>query len=240
MSTILKTLRKLEEEKSLLNQKLNLEEMLLKEDSAYPKLTRFGRWKFFLLIIAVLAAFLIAERVTFYRPAPNHDAPSPKKHSAKEKPKQQTIVPVQSSNFQTFEGIPMAAIPSNKLISKPETKLRSKPFTKLPSDESLLTATSPNIVEVENIIRPSPILIKKKSILEPPTQSGHISGIKIKGIIFFDNGSSSNHIIATTESNSNLKLRAGEAFQDAVVKSIHPNHVIFLHHDHLIEVAIGQ
>ena len=42
MSTILKTLGKLEEEKSLLNQKLDLEQMLLKEDSSYPKLIGSG------------------------------------------------------------------------------------------------------------------------------------------------------------------------------------------------------
>ena len=83
-------------------------------------------------------------------------------------------------------------------------------------------------------------MAKKKSATLPTIQSGRIPGIKIKGIIFFDKDSSSNHIIATTESNSNVKLRAGEAVQDAILKSIHPNHVIFLYHDQFIEVGIGR
>jgi len=64
--------------------------------------------------------------------------------------------------------------------------------------------------------------------------------VKVKGIIFFDEGSSSNHIIVATSSNSNLKLRMGDPIQNAVLKSIHPNHVIFLSNGGLIEVNIGQ
>ena len=87
----------------------------------------------------------------------------------------------------------------------------------------------------------STVALKKKQPALPPTiQSGHIPGIKIKGVIFFDKGSSSNHIIATTENNSNLKLRVGETVQGAVLKSIHPNYVIFFHHNQLIEVGIGR
>ena len=79
-----------------------------------------------------------------------------------------------------------------------------------------------------------------KSLADLSIQSDHIPGIKIKGIIFFYNGSSSNHIIVTTENNTNLKLREGEGFRDTVVESIHSNYVIFSHHNQLIEVAIGR
>ena len=96
------------------------------------------------------------------------------------------------------------------------------------------------ILEIENLIRASTTSAKKNLVMQPSIQSGYIPGIKIKGIIFFDKGSSSNHIIAATESSSNVKLRVGEAIQDAVLKSIHPNHVIFSHHNQLIEVGIGR
>ena len=89
-------------------------------------------------------------------------------------------------------------------------------------------------------MRSTVALTKKQSTLPPTIQSGHIPGIKIKGVIFFDEGSSSNHIIATTENNSNLKLRAGETVQGAILKSIHPNHVIFFHQNQLIKVGIGR
>ena len=81
---------------------------------------------------------------------------------------------------------------------------------------------------------------KNNSAIPPKIQSGVIPGIKVKGIIFFDEGSSSNHIIATTKDNSNLKLRVGEAIHDSILKSIHPNHVIFLSNGVLIEVNIGR
>ena len=71
-------------------------------------------------------------------------------------------------------------------------------------------------------------------------RSGYIPDVKIKGIIFFDEGNSSNHIIVTTPSNSNLKLRVGDPVQNAVLKSIHPNRVIFLHQGQPIEMSIGQ
>jgi hypothetical protein len=238
MSTILKTLRKLEEEKSLINEKLNLEEMLLKEDSSYTKLGS-SQWKFFLLI-GIVAIFLTAMGVIFYPPAPNYEVSIFKSHSPKEKAIQQTIESPDSPKFQTFEGIPMAAISSNELASNPKKKLRSKPFNKLLPDETCPVATSPDIVQVENLIRTTANVTKKNSTIEPLSQNGYIPGLKIKGIIFFENGSSSNHIIATTESSSNLKLRVGETFQDTVVKSIHPNYVIFLHRNQLIEVPIGR
>ena len=239
MSTILKTLRKLEEEKSLLNQKLDLEQMLLKEDSSYPKLIGSGRWKFFLLIV-IAAIFLFAVGVTFYRSAPNYEVSTSNKYSPKKKSIQPIIKPQNSPTPQTFEGIPMEAISSNATASNPKNKLPFKSFTKLLPDEPLPVNTSPDITKIENLIRPKANIIKTKSVADLSIQSDHIPGIKIKGIIFFYKGSSSNHIIVTTENNTNLKLREGEAFRDTLVESIHSNYVIFSHHNQLIEVAIGR
>ena len=78
MSTILKTLRKLEKEKSILDQKLDLKGMLLKEDTAYPKSIKSERLKFFLLT-AMVTGLLIAG-VVFYHRAPNYETPSSPKH----------------------------------------------------------------------------------------------------------------------------------------------------------------
>ena len=239
MSTILKTLRKLEEEKSLLNQKLDLEQMLLKEESSYPKLIGPGRWKFFLLI-GIAAIFLISGGVTFFRSASNYEVSTSNKYSPKKKSIQPIIKPQNSPTPQTFEGIPMEAISSNATASNPKNKLPFKSLTKLLSDEAFPVNTSPDITKVENLIRSKANITKKKSIADLSMQSDHIPGIKIKGIIFFYNGSSSNHIIVTTENNTNLKLREGEAFRDTVVESIHSNYVIFSHHNQLVEVAIGR
>ena len=242
MSTILKTLRKLEEEKSILDQKFDLKEMLLKEDAVFPKSIKPDRHKFFLLI-AMVMGLLIAGGTAFYHWwAPNYEVPSSRKHVLNKTPVQQPPPFKDLSRLRAFEGVPMGAVSSNEFTTKtkPNERLSSKQSTKLLPKEAPPISTSSGMEEIESLIRSTTALAKKKSAMLPTIQSGRIPGIKIKGIIFFDKDSSSNHIIATTESNSNVKLRAGEAVQDAILKSIHPNHVIFLYHDQLIEVGIGQ
>ena len=241
MSTILKTLRKLEEEKSILDQKLDLKGMLLKEDTAYPKSIKSERLKFFLLMTMV-AGLLIAGGAVFpYWPS-SQEVSSSRKHVLNKTPVQQPPPFKDLSRLRAFEGVPVAAISSNELASKPKPNkyLSSKQVAKLLPEEAPPISTSSGMEEIESLIRSTTALAKKKPAMLPTIQSGRIPGIKIKGIIFFDKDSSSNHIIATTESNSNVKLRVGEAVQDAILKSIHPNHVIFLYHDQLIEVGIGR
>ena len=241
MSTILKTLRKLEEEKSILDQKLDLKGMLLKEDTAYPKSIKSERLKFFLLMTMV-AGLLIAGGAVFpYWPS-SQEVSSSRKHVLNKTPVQQPPPFKDLSRLRAFEGVPMDAVSSNEFTTKtkPNERLSSKQSTKLLPKEAPPISTSSDMEKIETLIRSTTAFAKKKSAMLPTIQSGRIPGIKIKGIIFFDKDSSSNHIIATTESNSNVKLRAGEAVQDAILKSIHPNHVIFLYHDQLIEVGIGR
>ena len=240
MSTILKTLRKLEEDKNTLDQKLDLKGMLLKEDTSSQKSIKSDRRKFFLLT-AMVTGLLIAG-VVFSHWAPNYETPSSPKHILNKTPTQQTIPFKDSSRPRAFEGVPMTAISSNELVSKaePNKSLSSKPFTELLPEKTTPVSTSSDTEEIKKFMRSTVALTKKQSTLPPTIQSGHIPGIKIKGVIFFDKGSSSNHIIATTENNSNLKLRVGETVQGAVLKSIHPNYVLFFHDNQLIKVGIGR
>ena len=240
MSTILKTLRKLEEDKNTLDQKLDLKGMLLKEDTSSQKSIKSDRRKFFLLT-AMVTGLLIAG-VVFYHWAPNYETPSSPKHILNKTPAQQTIPFKDSSRPQAFEGVPMTAISSNELVSKaePNKSLSSKPFTELLPEKTTPVSTSSDTEEIKKFMGSTVALTKKQPTLPPTIQSGHIPGIKIKGVIFFDKGSPSNHIIATTENNSNLKLRVGETVQGSVLKSIHPNYVIFFHHNRLIKVGIGR
>jgi len=240
MSTILKTLRKLEEDKNTLDQKLDLKGMLLKEDMTSEKSIKLDRRNFFLLMVMVTG--LLVTGVAFYPWASNHETPSSPKHGLNKTPTQQTTVSKDSFRPHAFEGVPMAAISSNESASKaePNKVLSSKPFTELLPEKTTPFSSSSDAEEIKKFMRSTVPLTNKQSTLPPTIQSGHVPGIKIKGIIFFDKGSSSNHIIATTENNSNLKLRVGETIQGAVLKSIHPNYVIFSHQNQLIEVGIGR
>ena len=240
MSTILKTLRKLEEDKNALDQKLDLKGMILKEDVTSEKSIKSDRRKFFLLI-AMVTGLLIAG-VVFYHWAPKYETPSSPKHVLNKTQTQQTIPFKDSSRPRAFEGVPMTAISSNELVSKaePNKSLPSKPFTELLPEETTPVSTSSDTEEIKKFMRSTVALTKKQPTLPRTIQSGHIPGIKIKGVIFFDKDSSFNHIIATTENNSNLKLRVGETVQGAVLKSIHPNYVLFFHDNQLIEVGIGR
>ena len=110
MSTILQPLRKLEEEKSLLDQQLDLKEMLLKEDAVFPKSIKSERHKLFLLI-AMVMGLLIAGGTAFYHWwAPNYEVPSSRKHALNKTPVQQPPPFKDLSRLRAFEGVPMAAI----------------------------------------------------------------------------------------------------------------------------------
>ncbi|MCL0046153.1 hypothetical protein M1N16_08040 [Nitrospinaceae bacterium] len=240
MSTILKTLRKLEEDKNTLDQKLDLKGMLLKEDITSQKSIKSDRRNFFLLM--ALATGLLITGVAFYPWAPNYETPSSPKHVLNKTPTQKTVPFKDSFRPHAFEGVPMTAISSNELASKaePDKSSSSKPFTELLPEGTTPVTNSSDAKEIKKFMRSTVALTKKRSTLPSTIQSGHIPGIKIKGVIFFDKSSSSNHIFATTENNSNLKLRVGETVQGAVLKSIHPNYVIFFHHNQLIKVGIGR
>jgi hypothetical protein len=241
MSTILKTLRKLEEEKNNLNHKLDLKGMLLKEDKPYQGSIKLDRRNFFLLIVIVISLLIIGGAVSYHW-SPNLEIPNPTKHVSNETPAEKTHPLSNPSRLRTFEGVPMASISNNEAVSKPGAKkhILSKQIAKLMPKKVPQISTYDNVEEINNLIRSKNVLTKNKPTISSTIQSGRIPGVKIKGIIFFDKDSPSNHIIATTKNNSNLKLRVGEAIQDVVLKSIHPNYVIFLSHDQLTQVSIGR
>ena len=240
MSTILKTLRKLEEEKNTLNQKLDLKRMLLKEDQTYQKSIKLDRRNFVLLIIMV-TGLLILGGIAYYYWSSNSETPRPLKYIPTNQPREQALLLKDPSRLRTFEGVPMAAILNNELALKSVLNKHepSKRIAKLLPEEVPERSTY-NDEEIENSIQSKTALEKNNSAIPPKIQSGTIPGIKVKGIIFFGKGSLSNHIIITSQNDSNLKLQVGDSIQNAVLKTIHPNHVIFLYQDQMIKVEIGQ
>ena len=246
MSTILKTLKKLEEEKSILDQKLDLKGMALKEEVTYSKVLENERLRF--LIAAMVTIIFIFGGIVFYYWVTNNQTTSQPKHVLNQI--QQKPLPKSSPKLRTFEGISMALIPGNKKETKvkpeqdfafPDQKTTKLPFTPKPISKEVPTLEISNdLEEIENLIQSTTTLSKNDLTTTVTKLNGYIPNVKVMGIIFFDEGSSSNHIIVTTPSNSNLKLRVGDPVQNAVLKSIHPSSVIFLHQNQLIEMSIGQ
>ncbi len=163
MSTILKTLRKLEEEKNTLDQKLDLKGMLLKEDTAYPKSIKSGRLKFFLLMTMVAGLLIAGGAVFSYWPS-SQEVSSSRKHVINKTPVQQPPPFKDLSRLRAFEGVPMAAISSNELASKPKPNkyLSSKQVAKLLPEEAPPISTSSGMEEIESLIRSTTALAKKK------------------------------------------------------------------------------
>jgi hypothetical protein len=225
MSTILKTLRKLEEEKNILDQKLDLKEMLLQEETIDAQTIQTERRTFF-IILSVVVVLFIAGGIIFYQSVPTDKITTPAIHiPAKILPQS---LSKDSSKLGPFEGVSMSVIPSEEEILKPTIKEADK------------FSTSNNLEKTKRPIKSTTTLKKNSTIAPLAIQNGYIPNVKVKGIIFFGKGSLSNHIIITSKNNSNLKLQVGNSIQSAVLKDIHPSHVIFLYQDQMIKVGIGQ
>ena len=225
MSTILKTLRKLEEEKNILDQKLDLKEMLLQEETIDAQTIQTERRTFF-IILSVVVVLFIAGGIIFYQSVPTDKITTPAIHiPAKILPQS---LSKDSSKLGPFEGVSMSVILSEEEILKPTIKEADK------------FSTSNNLEKTKRPIKSTTTLKKNSTIAPLAIQNGYIPNVKVKGIIFFGKGSLSNHIIITSKNNSNLKLQVGNSIQSAVLKNIHPSHVIFLYQDQMIKVGIGQ
>ena len=225
MSTILKTLRKLEEEKNILDQKLDLKEMLLQEETIDAQTIQTERRTFF-IILSVVVVLFIAGGIIFYQSVPTDKITTPAIHIPAKILHQS--LSKDSSKLGPFEGVSMSVISSEEEILKPTIKEADK------------FSTSNNLEKTKRPIKSTTTLKKNSTIAPLAIQNGYIPNVKVKGIIFFGKGSLSNHIIITSKNNSNLKLQVGNSIQSAVLKNIHPSHVIFLYQDQMIKVGIGQ
>ena len=226
MSTILKTLKKLEEEKNILDQKLDLKEMLLKEETVNVKTIQTER-RTFLIILSLVVVLFIAGGIIFYQSVPTDTITTSARHIPT-KILPQSFLPKDSSKLGPFEGVSMSVIPSKEEILKPTINEANK------------FSTSNNLEKITRPIKSTTTFKKNSTVAPLVIQNGYIPNVKVKGIIFFGKGSLSNHIIITSQNDSNLKLKVEDSIQNAVLKTIHPNHVIFLYQDQMVKMEIGQ
>ena len=76
--------------------------------------------------------------------------------------------------------------------------------------------------------------------VELATRGISIPRLKVKGIIFFSQGSSSNHILVATSESNNRKVRVGDTVQSATLTHIESNRVVFSYRGENVHLRIGE
>ncbi|GJL78930.1 MAG: hypothetical protein NPINA01_19190 [Nitrospinaceae bacterium] len=262
MSTILNTLKKLEEEKSVLEKNIDLKGLLLQgQDSAYPQVERQAPKKWGILGGLMAGAVLLGVVVYFFYLS-KPEATQPENFTLPTKPqvaqeKKRHLKPAASN-----PGIPLAGIPETEPAAMddpwkdedffgPEDAL--PPEALLPMEEIPRTAAveapalegSEEIREIENLIQSatSSSELEKQNLEEPVSRlSGlrHVPGVKLKGIIFFGSGNPANHVFVATDAEKNRKLKVGDTVLNATLESIEAKKAVFSYGGQWVETLIGD
>ena len=256
MSTILKTLKKLEEEKSILEKRLDLKDMVLQdEDSSYNisslKVSPRFIWggTLFLFGVVVTAFWLWVDKPKNIEIFPvSH--PSTSKLQPPVLEKKQTRLPV--------PGIPLSNIPEQTKLqpySKPIIKnnnsslekevpanISIKPKNAITGPERGARRQAQDIYEIQSLIASAKSLANEPEeiLVRQNNKNLFIPELKIKGVIFFSSGSPSNHIFVSTLKSSNQKVRVGDSIESATLLKIESNGAVFSYRGDRVRLQIGE
>ena len=256
MSTILKTLKKLEEEKSVLEKRLDLKDMVLQEeDSSYPisSLKTYPRFiwggTLFLTGVAVTAFWLWVDKpqnsqISSIRSPSSFKLPLP--------------VPVKKQTSSSVPGIPLSNIPEQptpQRYSEPIMENNNSSVKKEIPDNKLIKSINPiagsvrgavrqeqGIYEIQSLIASAKSLANEPEEILTPQINKYlfIPGLKVKGIIFFSSGSPSNHIFVSTPNSSNQKVRVGDSIESATLLKVESNGAVFSYKGERFHLQIGE
>lgn len=256
MSTILKTLKKLEEEKSILEKKLDLKELVLQEKDSLDidsSVSQKFIWKSCLLLVGtVLGSFW------FWKDNPPG------------KPVSQVVqahfgylprnIPVKKPTVSSVPGIPLSNIPEQvrlQISQDPSTENQSTKLLKENSAIERKTVEPANrivsgirsnhsyeqdVFEIQSLISSAKSLANEPEEIQNPQINIHISipNLKVKGIIFFSPDSSSNHIFVSNAQSSNHKMRVGDTINSATLMKIESTGAVFAYQGESVFMGIGQ
>ena len=258
MSTILNTLKKLEEEKSVLEQPLDIKGMVTQGDmgssSSVFRITSLIKW----VAVSLLCVVIMAGSWYYFFKQKNTTSPEPVKVVSLPDPAL-LISSKSQAELKSISGISMAGIPLKKVSPKLQPvpgKNKTAPFEAVALTEDSKSTLS-SIHEILPILESEPKIsqikkirevlksAQKNPVRETPSKkqelktNGHIPGLHIKGIIFFNEGNPANYIFVSTPGNSSQKLKIGDQVRGAIIHSIQPDHVIFQSKRGLITVNMG-
>lgn len=262
MSTILNTLKKLEEEKSVLEKNIDLKGLLLHgQESVYPQVIERGSRKWGTIGVLIIGGVLLGglmvyffnsskttlpEKIPSFALKPASPAPEEKKPPTQAK---------------TNPGFPLARIP--EIVPTTITNLMNDPMRDDdffgPEDALILPVetTPPDIAETgpegSEEIRETESLIQTAAessemgagdFEEIPTIAPYnpqnIPGLKVKGIIFLNSDNPFNHIFVSTSNEKNRKLKVGETLLTATLEAIEAQKAVFSYQGERVEITIGE
>jgi hypothetical protein len=250
MSTILETLKKLEEDKRLLEKDSDLKELVLQEDlKPLVRNTLKFTHKNFMALALVLAGIIIGLALVwgFQSSTRNEVAyfpqglPAQKPQVLRKKWSEPTV------------GIPLSNIPEQRQFYEKESSENFPPATETFVPPPIRKIREPiaepkvlpqDVNEIRDLIQKATLEAKEPvtyAYPEKPTTHGiSIPNLKVKGIIFFSPGSSSNHIFVSTLESNNQKVRVNDRVQSATLTHIAVNRVVFSYQGENVHLRIGE
>ena len=256
MSTILKTLKKLEEEKSILEKKLDLKELVLQDKDSFDidsSISKKFLWKSFLLLVGTVLGVVWLGKGN---PPKQPVSQLIKVHSGSF----QRTAPIKKPNISSVPGIPLSNIPEQvrpQNSHEPSMENQSLKSVKENPEIKIKTLESANrivpgmrsnhsyekgVFEIQSLIASAKTLANEPEEIQTPQIKSHISipSLKVKGIIFFSPDSSSNHILVSNAQSNNHKMRIGETIDSATLMKIESKGAIFSYQGESVFIGIGQ
>ncbi len=256
MSTILKTLKKLEEEKSVLEKGLDLKELVLQDEEKlfFDSPSETPR-KIFLISAILFSGIALGLFWTWKKSPPENQIARvlPPKTDYYKAP-----VPVKNQYVTPVPGIPLSNIPEQeKHFQRPTNNFYAvekeipdkverviepaKPPTVFAKANSQKHQT-PDVYEIQSLIATAKSLADEPEEIHIPqiNKSLSIPGLKVKGIIYFSPESSSNHIFVSTPKSNNHKMRVGDSIDSATLMKIKSTGAVFAYQGQTAFLDIGR
>ena len=258
MSTILKTLKKLEEEKSVLEKGLDLKELLLQdEENLFFNSPSETHRKIF-LISAILFGGIVLGLFWKWKGSP------PENQVVRASPPNtdyyKTPAPVKNQYITPVPGIPLSNIPEQEkpyqgsavgnnfyAVEKeiPKNVERTIEPAKPPT---VLARSNPQKHQRQDVYEIQSLIATAKSLADEPEEifipqinkSLSTPDLKVKGIIFFSPESSSNHIFVSTPKSNNHKMRVGDSIDSATLMKIESTGAVFTYQGETAFLNIGR
>ena len=263
MSTILNTLKKLEEEKSVLEKNIDLKGLLLQgQDSAYPKTRQQTPRTWGLLAGLTAGGALLGGLVLYFFLGPKTVSSGVEKpYSIKNAPAIPEVKEPQEKVL-TSPGIPLARIAKAPPEEEFEDPYMDDEFFGPEGEFPVMAEDAPlveveeaepegaaEIREIENLIETATAQTEIASGVQSSglgesasslTVAQAIPGLNLRGIIFFSPNNPANHVFVATQNESNTKLKVGDTVLGATLETIEAQKAVFSYGGQLVETPIGK